>query len=104
MNEIQTRRPWTPVDAIGLQRVEAQLNRLEALMSSIANRLGVLPEDEPARRGRKRKRTDEDKRRAVETALADEERKSWSDGKIAMWCGVRRELVERVRAVPATSP
>ncbi|PZP97177.1 MAG: hypothetical protein DI587_18535 [Variovorax paradoxus] len=44
------------------------------------------------------KRSNADKRKAVETMLADEEWRSWSDRKIAEACGVGHQLVAQVRA------
>lgn len=44
------------------------------------------------------KRSNADKRKAVETMLADEEWRSWSDRKIAEACGVGNQLVGQVRA------
>ena len=44
------------------------------------------------------RRTNEDKRNAVETALADEEWAQWSDRKIANLCGVTHPFVASVRA------
>lgn len=43
------------------------------------------------------RRTNEDKRRAVETLLNDEEWRRWSDGKIAKQCGVSGEMVRGLR-------
>ncbi|WP_193315616.1 hypothetical protein [Janthinobacterium aquaticum] len=42
------------------------------------------------------RRTNEDKRRAVMTLLADPEWSSWTQGKIAEACGVSREFVSRL--------
>ena len=43
------------------------------------------------------RRTNADKRRAVELALADKEWRKWSDRKIAEHCGVHHQLVARIR-------
>jgi len=43
------------------------------------------------------RRTNADKRRAVERLLNDEEWGKWSDGEIAKRCGVTREFVNRMR-------
>lgn len=43
------------------------------------------------------RRTNEDKRRAVETLLRDEEWSRWSDREIARRCGVHHQLVARLR-------
>lgn len=44
------------------------------------------------------KRSNADKRKAVETMLADEEWRTWSDRKIAEACGVGHQLVAQVRS------
>jgi hypothetical protein len=43
------------------------------------------------------RRTNEDKRRAVQTMLRDEEWAGWNDGEIARQCAVTREYVNRLR-------
>lgn len=43
------------------------------------------------------RRTNADKRRAVETLLRDEEWKKWSDREIARRCGVDNSFASRVR-------
>lgn len=43
------------------------------------------------------RRTNEDKRRCVERALADEEWRGWSDGKIAELCAVSQPFVSSIR-------
>lgn len=44
------------------------------------------------------RRTNADKRRAVETLLRDEEWAQWSDREVARRCGVHHDLVGRIRA------
>lgn len=50
------------------------------------------------------KRSNADKRRAVETFLADEEWRAWSDGKIAKLANVSRQTVSNIRGELAISP
>jgi uncharacterized ParB-like nuclease family protein len=50
------------------------------------------------------RRTNEDKRRAVSIAIADEEWKSWSDERIASACAVGRHLVREIRASLTCTP
>lgn len=49
------------------------------------------------------RRTNADKRRAVETLFSDAEWKVWSDETIAKHCGTSREFVTRLRLQPGPS-
>lgn len=76
-------------ETLGRTEIEAEIHegtRRDALYYSIqANRTHGL------------RRTNEDKRRAVEVMLADEEWAKWSNREIARRCGVSLDLVNRVR-------
>ncbi|RCJ20104.1 hypothetical protein A6S26_05130 [Nostoc sp. ATCC 43529] len=49
------------------------------------------------------RRTNEDKRRAIQTLLGDDEWKQWSDREIARRCGVHHDTVGRIRGELATT-
>lgn len=93
--------------ADGFHRVEAYL-RAGIEVIACEYRVGTLRDAILAACGANAehglKRSNADKRRAVETFLADEEWRAWSDGKIAKLANVSRQTVSNIRGELAISP